>query len=519
MDSKCVRERFARLTVALSVVVFGFTPLVLGAEYSLIVDEFNARASVGAGAPLLPSGFPPAWRSRPVRLNPLIATPDVLAEGDVLILSLFADTVYRARIDRVFVNINGTVTVRGRIEGYSLAYLLISTTADCSLGSIRIPEKGKYYVIQSEPHDRIHYLIDVDVDQLEKPPAAPTTPIPPPPTPQEAAERGMLAATLAGGPLDPATIDVMVVYTPAALNLLGGLSDINNFIGQTIENANLALDNSNTKLTMNLVHSAKVDYVEDSNSYIILDRLTYYAGFDPWNSDPCSYMDEVHNWRDEYSADLVVLLTDVNDYGGLGWLLSSDYWPDGAPYYGFSLTSVRWTTWAINNFVTIHEMGHNMGCHHSRDQEVERGPGLFDYSAGWYFNGQSGKPYCTVMAYQDKDNDEIEDYERVGFFSTPLISHDGRPVGDEVEADNARTIRETKFVVAGYREVIDIGLRVYDGTEIIRIACEPKGSLTSPLRIRKNGVTYGIVLVDTPNPHASKIRVQTSSKVKALRKL
>jgi hypothetical protein len=62
----------------------------------------------------------------------------------------------------------------------------------------------------------------------------------------------------------------------------------------------------------------------------------------------------------------------------------------------------------------------------------------------------------------------------------------------------------------------DIGLRAYDGTAIIRIPVEPAGLLTSPLRIAKNGVTYGIALVDPADPRASKLRVQTKSGTKAL---
>jgi len=66
--------------------------------------------------------------------------------------------------------------------------------------------------------------------------------------------------------------------------------------------------------------------------------------------------------------------------------------------------------------------------------------------------------------------------------------------------------------------VIDCGLRVFDGTSIIAIACEPTGTLTSPLRIRKGGTTYGIILVPVTDANASKIRIQTSSGIKALRK-
>jgi hypothetical protein len=65
---------------------------------------------------------------------------------------------------------------------------------------------------------------------------------------------------------------------------------------------------------------------------------------------------------------------------------------------------------------------------------------------------------------------------------------------------------------------VDIGLRVYDGTEIISIACEPQGTLTSPLRIARNGVIYGIVLVPTDDPSATGIKINTSSGIKAIRK-
>ena len=64
----------------------------------------------------------------------------------------------------------------------------------------------------------------------------------------------------------------------------------------------------------------------------------------------------------------------------------------------------------------------------------------------------------------------------------------------------------------------DIGLRVFDGTQTVSIAVEPLGTLTSPLRIAKDGVIYGIALVDPGDPNESGIRINTSSGIKALRK-
>ncbi len=63
---------------------------------------------------------------------------------------------------------------------------------------------------------------------------------------------------------------------------------------------------------------------------------------------------------------------------------------------------------------------------------------------------------------------------------------------------------------------IDIGLRIFDGTSNVAIACEP-GTPTSRLRIAEDGTVYGIVLVDPSDPSASRIRIQTPDGVKALR--
>lgn len=67
-------------------------------------------------------------------------------------------------------------------------------------------------------------------------------------------------------------------------------------------------------------------------------------------------------------------------------------------------------------------------------------------------------------------------------------------------------------------DYVDIGLRAYDGNNIVKVICEPPGSLTSPLRIRKGSTTYGIPLVDSSSSMASKIRVKTNSGIKFLAK-
>ena len=64
--------------------------------------------------------------------------------------------------------------------------------------------------------------------------------------------------------------------------------------------------------------------------------------------------------------------------------------------------------------------------------------------------------------------------------------------------------------------ILDIGLQ--DGTETIWIAADFVG-VSYPLRIHRNGTTYGIVLVDPADPSASSIRIRRSTGVKALKKM
>lgn len=63
---------------------------------------------------------------------------------------------------------------------------------------------------------------------------------------------------------------------------------------------------------------------------------------------------------------------------------------------------------------------------------------------------------------------------------------------------------------------VDCGVRMYDGTATINLSCE--NPPVSPLRIQKGATTYGIQLVPTADPNASKLRIQIPGGVKALRK-
>jgi len=73
----------------------------------------------------------------------------------------------------------------------------------------------------------------------------------------------------------------------------------------------------------------------------------------------------------------------------------------------------------------------------------------------------------------------------------------------------------TNAPVPGFQ---DIGLRVQTPSGIVSIAAEI-GVATSPLRIAKNGIVYGIALVDSGDLNDSGVRIQTANDgLKALRR-
>jgi hypothetical protein len=65
---------------------------------------------------------------------------------------------------------------------------------------------------------------------------------------------------------------------------------------------------------------------------------------------------------------------------------------------------------------------------------------------------------------------------------------------------------------------LDIGLRVFDGYNTIKIAMQ-SGTPTSPLHISKGGTIYGVQLVSTNDPNASRVHLQTSTGVIAWKTL
>lgn len=247
-----------------------------------------------------------------------------------------------------------------------------------------------------------------------------------------------------------ATVDVMLVYDTTATTWVGSNGGMAAFSQDVVNRMNLAMQNTGVSISFRLVHSMSVDYTTKSSlsTPLSADLSALQAGSGAFAAVAAA--------RDTYGADLVAMLIDHGyDYGyvGQGYLLSS--W-SGHANYAHTVNAIR--SVAISHTLT-HEVGHNLGAHHSKYQTSDPGPNAdLDgvYSAGWYFTGTNGTDYHTIMAYNDDGHGN--NYQEAPLFSTPLRIHQGVPAGDANNGDNARLLRETGDIVAAYRASVNTTL-------------------------------------------------------------
>jgi hypothetical protein len=434
-------------------------------------------------------------RFKSVALNADLADFGMVEAGDELWISGFAESAYSAIVDRVVrYDALNTVSVRARMVGYPLASVVISSDPDQSLVKIVIPELNKEYTVVRDEAMGGYVLLEINL--FEKDEVVPAPPVVIPDIQDVSLVRD---AGIEDGIPDETTVvdvDVMVVYTNAAASWASGMGGIQNVINQAMEYAVLTHENSDTKINLRLVHTAQVTYVESGNSQLDLIRL---------RGESDGFLDEVHGWRNTYHADFVAMLTDVEDTGGIGYLLS---FKSGQASTAFSITRVQQ---AAEGSTFVHEVGHNMGAHHHKGQNFQPGPTTFGdwsaniWSAGWRWEGSNSQMYCTVMTYSAGQYFvDGRNATRVAYFSNPDIQLSGTPVGNSLDGNNARTLRELRAVCAAYRGAPGIPrVTTHPSNATVKVggnaAFRVEGSGTAPLGYQwqlstNKGGTWGNVI-------------------------
>ena len=232
--------------------------------------------------------------------------------------------------------------------------------------------------------------------------------------------------------MGPPIVGVLACYTGLAEKQCGGKRGVETRVRISVAQVNNAFRRSAVTARLVLLGTEKVSHVTSGNSTKDLVDMTFAT-------TPGSM--KIHEQRQRYRADLVSLFTGAspqNILHGSSWMLNST---NGAPGYGFNVVEAIYAPTSV----FVHEIGHNLGCSHARDDIGGSFNGVYTNSHGWKFNYVTNTysyPMRTVMAYGAG--------RRLGYFSNPTIKHWGVATGDTNFANNAFTIQQMAPVVGAY---------------------------------------------------------------------
>lgn len=257
---------------------------------------------------------------------------------------------------------------------------------------------------------------------------------------------------------DGRRIDLMVVYTPAARADVGSQEAIEAGIARRVADTNEALRLSGVATRIHLVHTAEIDYHPVPRAGETRVRLARPGD---------GYMDEVHDLRDHYAADLVALIADRR-FDTCGEAERSELWPTML----YSAFTVSKTFCNSDRFIPAfeHELGHSMGLSHDRYSEIRVCCDSLNKPTGYshgYVNQRAFEPgapehsrWVTIMAYESQCDDAGFRCSHIPRFSNPRLTFRGDPLGiagDEVTqevvgpANAARALNEHAQIVANWR--------------------------------------------------------------------
>ncbi|MDF9828332.1 hypothetical protein M2447_002450 [Ereboglobus sp. PH5-10] len=336
----------------------------------------------------------------------------------------FAMTSVRAEHDRTIWN--------GRSDADDAsAFLVTVATRDTWFTATTDPETGDNVV---------YYITGMHARRLVAAPsraacgtgASPVAMEAPPALQSQAGAPEVLAAS------SSYTVDVLFFYDQTALDTAGGSSDyVKSWVVGYLESSNLALGNS-------LVNNFRWRFagIYQLPAYDDGEDLDAEGSLSAISSQQGAVGSFVHQKAQYHSADQVCVFFGVDDDTAAGIAQCPGHY--AAVHFG---PSVGYTTLA-------HELGHNFGCYHDRDEAAAGGTdddGYYNY--GHIFTVSGSGSFGTIMSYAGTSL--YPGSRRIAFFSNPSVTYlgvpTGLPEGDPRAADNARFLREEAPEMASYR--------------------------------------------------------------------
>jgi hypothetical protein len=336
----------------------------------------------------------------------------------------------------------------GTVAGASFSNVTFSLVRDTVIGTIALG--GRMYRLRVDAGgSQVVEMLSFDslprgAEPIEHQPPPP--PLPPnPPTPP--APAGCTTE-------DPHRVDVMVVFTAAARAAAGGPDAIAAWIFLQVYETNRSYLESNADIRVRLVHQAEIAYSESDNTTTSLNHLTR-------KSD--GKLDGVHQWRDDFNADAVVLVTYVpgTSISGLANAMRDYHIPDAnfASFEPLAFAVVDAGGFETPEFTLAHELGHLLGAQHNRDASDSVTAGAIPASSYGFLDDTPGagcNGWMTVMAIREgassNDPGKCPTCDRLARWSTDdtALSNCGEPVGSAT-ARNRDTLDFTAPVASAFR--------------------------------------------------------------------
>lgn len=225
-----------------------------------------------------------------------------------------------------------------------------------------------------------------------------------------------------------AFIDVMVAYSQQALAGEGSLTALKARIALGVAEMNQGYANSGVKPRVRLVHIESAGYSESGDFETDLNRLL--------DTDDGA-MDNIHNVRNTYGADMVGLVIENPEYCGLASSIK-------ATQANAFMTVSRECVTGYYSFA--HEFGHLQGARH--DTYVD--PSTTPYAYGHGMTYPAGG-WRTVMAYNNACAAAGTSCTRINYWSNPSKTYGGVAMGTTSVNNNVRVLNETAYAAANWR--------------------------------------------------------------------
>lgn len=342
-----------------------------------------------------------------------------VSPGSELVLNLFPNETYTARVIRIERHLSGGFSLVGTLDGHPASQVMIAVHEGQVMATVTAG--GLLCQIRPLPGGG-HGVFDLDPSAFPdagEPVALPVAGSPP-------AEGDTLVD-------DGSLIDVLVVYTSTAREAAGSVAAIEALVDLAETETNTAYANSGIDPRIRVVHAEEVAYSESGFSY-----SQALADLRDGN------VPNALSLREQYGADLVVMLVEGdNSLCGLGYFMST---VTGA--FASSAMSVTRRGCATGNMTFGHEIGHNMGARHQR--EVDNNDGPFTFNHGYE---DTANNFRTIMA---TTSGNCGSCPRIAYWSNPDVLFSGNPTGiaegQADAADNRKTLNQTAATVAAFRE-------------------------------------------------------------------